>query len=203
MKEDDPFLPGKAERLLQLIDVLHDAKAAQGIGMLERIDSHDLGGHLQDAGRDKFEQRLASLCRQVCRNVQELVLGRRQHVIDPVYRYADDINLSASSLRNGRVVLALGCRLEREDIDTIAEIELLLNRPRARHLFDPLANLDNLDRAGLRVRLDAPPLGPFVGAIVMVNVGQEKLCAVLWTMIRMSRLTRHDQKFGSFEASMR
>src|SRR6185437_3112605 len=41
-------------------------------------------------------------------------------------------------------------------------------------LLHPLANLDNLDRAGSRMRLDAPPFRPGIGGGVVVDIGNEK-----------------------------
>ena len=47
-------------------------------------------------------------------------------------------------------------------------------RHRGSNLFHPLAHLDDLDRAGRRMRLDPPPLGPGIGFVVMIDIGDEQ-----------------------------
>jgi hypothetical protein len=49
--------------------------------------------------------------------------------------------------------------------------------------------------------LDLPALGPVVGGVLVIDVTEEKARAVRWTMIRMSELTRTDQKLLSLARS--
>jgi hypothetical protein len=44
----------------------------------------------------------------------------------------------------------------------------------SRDLFYPLADLDNLDCASLRMRLDTPSRGPRVSLVVMVDIGEQQ-----------------------------
>ena len=69
--------------------------------------------------------------------------------------------------------------------------------------LNALAHLDDLRRAGLGMRLDAAALGPGISIVVMIDIADQEAASVLWTIRRMSRLTRIDQKFGSFDLSMR
>ena len=120
------------------------------------------------------KQRLAGLGGQVCGDVEEVVLGRRQNVVDPVRRHTDGHELARIERPEAEGRLAPPRRPEREHIDAVAEIELLLHRPRRRHLLDALAHLDDLDGTCLGMRLDAPALGPLVGVVVVADVGQQE-----------------------------
>ena len=173
VEEDDPLLPGEAQRLLQLGNVLHHAEATLCIGMQEGIGDRHGCGHVENAGRDELQQRLAGLGRQVGRDVQEAVLGGGENVVDPVGRHADGHELAGIE-RPEREHRLAPHRLQREQIHAVAEIELQRDRPRRRHLLDALAHLDDLDGAGLGMRLDAAALGPLVGVVVVADVGQQE-----------------------------
>jgi hypothetical protein len=55
------------------------------------------------------------------------------------------------------------------------EVEAALRRD----LLDAFARLDDLDRAGFGVRLDAAALGPGIGVVVMADIGDEGRVAAL------------------------
>jgi hypothetical protein len=140
--------------------------------MLERVSDRHRRGHVEDASGDELQQRLSGLGGEVRGNVEEVVLGRRQDVIDPVRWHTDGHELGGIECAEAED--ALHRRTQRQHVDAVAEVELLLDRPRRRHLLDALAHLDDLDGTGLGMRLDAPALRPRIGIIVVADVGKEE-----------------------------
>ena len=84
VQEDCPLLPREFERALQLIYVLHQAEAALRVWVGEGVRA---GGRLhrpvgRAAGRE-LQQRFRRLGRQVVGEVEQRVLVRASHVIQP------------------------------------------------------------------------------------------------------------------------
>ena len=129
--------------------------------MGERIGRRRRGAGAQKAGADIFQQGFGRLGRQVVRQSEERVLGRV-----PARRRSSPAGTptaSRSSSESGR-----------EQRRPARGSAASAGAARRDKLLHPLADLDDLDGAGARVRLDAPPLGPGVGVIMVTDVGQQE-----------------------------
>ena len=149
MEEDAPFLPRKRQRLFQFLLVGDQSDPPQGIGMRERIgDSRRRSGRDQPAGGGIFEQGFGGFRRQVRSQREEAVFGGRADVGEPVGGHADGkqrivVQRGEQRGRGRRLLLAVG-RLGKDEVE----------RRRRSDFLDAFAHLDDLDRAGARVRLD-------------------------------------------------
>jgi hypothetical protein len=167
VEENAPLLPRKGQRLLQFLLVGDRANPAQRIGMLEGIGRHG-SGHGQLSGRGKFEQRFGGLGGKMNRQREEAVFVGRTDVGQPVGGHAD---------REQRIVIQRRKQRRRGCFDHLAPGGLgkdKIERRRRGDILRPLANFDDLDRAGSGMRLDPPPFRPGIGGVVMVNIGNEK-----------------------------
>ena len=115
------------------------------------------------------EERFGCLGRQVLGEREKAILGRGAHV-EPVGRHADRQQRIVVERREQR-------RLRRPRLGGVGNDEV--ERRGRRDLLDPLAHLDDLDRAGARMRLDPPPLGPGIGVVVMIDIGDQHRLAGL------------------------
>ena len=89
VKEDRPLLPRVVERSLQCLHIRHHPEAALRVRMRERIGARH-GRHCavrRTAGR-KLQQRLGGLARQMIGEVEQRVLRRGPHVVQPLDRHA-------------------------------------------------------------------------------------------------------------------
>ena len=96
---------------------------------------------------------------------KETVLGRGANVRCPVARNADGERGIVIQSREQIGRLSLGARnlRKREEIESIWP----------RNLLDLLAHFDDLDRAGLRLCLDPPPLRRGIGIILAIDIGHQ------------------------------
>ena len=174
VEEDAPFLPRKGERLFQFLLVGDQPDPPQRIGMREGIgDGRRRSGRHQPAGGGIFEQRFGGLGRQVSRQREEAVFVGRADVGQPVGGHADGeqriiVQRGKQRRRGRRLLLALG-RLGKDEIE----------RRRRGDFLHALAHLDDLDRAGSRMRLDPPPFGPGIGVVVVADIGDQQAVARL------------------------
>lgn len=67
--------------------------------------------------------------------------------------------------------------------------------------FDPLPNLDNLGAASSRMRFQFAAFGPVICLVVMIPITQQQPFFGAIDDVRISRLTRIDQKFLSLTRS--
>ncbi len=169
VEEDAPLLPRKGQRLLQFLLVGDRANPPQRIGMLEWIGPRGLrSGHRQLAGRGKFEQRFGRLGGKMCRQREEAIFIGRADIGEPVGGHADREQRIVIQRRKQRrracfLLLALG-RFGKDKIE----------RRRRGDILHPLANFDDLNRAGSRMRLDPSPFRPGIGGVVMIDIGNEQ-----------------------------
>ncbi len=138
-----------------------DAEAALRVGMGEGVGPAGTGvGGSEPLPDGELEQRLLRLLGQVLDDVEDRVLVGAADVLDPVLRHAERHQLQLAQvveqlrLRRGR---SRGAR-----------------RGGGGDLLDALADLDDLHGARRRVALDAPPLGPAIGLVVVVDVGEQQ-----------------------------
>ena len=190
VQEHRPALPGRVQRQGERFLVLHHAEPAQGVGM----------GKRDRPGRP--------------------APGRRS---TPVLAYSSNASAASAgrwsaSARNASSVAACTSAIQSCGTPTASRssADSAWNSSRGRdgagsagaagvtELLDPLPHLDDLDRAGARMRLDAAPLGP---EYRHRRGGRHRPAgsspSVLWTMMRRSPLTRTDQKCGSRDRSIR
>ena len=141
---------------------------ANGIG-----DSRRRRGRHQPAGGGVFEQRFGGLGRQVRRQREETVLAGRADVGQPVGGHADGeqriVVQRGKQRRWGRLLLLALGGLGKDEIE----------RRRRGDFLHALAHLDDLDRAGARMRLDPPAFGPSVGVVVVADIGDQQALARL------------------------
>lgn len=169
MQENAPAVPGRIKRLLQLLQVLDHPEAAQSVGGPEGRFRRHRRRRGEDACRGVLEQRLGGFGGQMLGQGEELALHRRLHVGNPVSRHADGQQLIVREMgeqrrrwRDGRLRrLKPGRRLGRLG-------------QRRRRVFDPLANIYDLRHAGAWMGLDPPSLGPGVGFVVVVDIGEQQ-----------------------------
>ena len=174
VEEDAPFLPRKRERLFQFLLVGDQPDPPQRIGMRERIgDGRGRSGRRQPAGGGVFEQRFGGFGRQVRRQREETVFAGRADVGQPVGGHADGeqriiVQRGKQRRRGRRLLLALG-GLGKDEIE----------RRRRGDFLHALPHLDDLDRAGARMRLDPAAFGPSVGVVVVADIGDQQALARL------------------------
>lgn len=164
MEKDRPLVPGIVECGLQLGEVFDHAETALGVGVQEGIGGLFDGRLGQAPRRREFEQRLGRFRRQVRIEVEETVLSRGLHVRDPILGNADPEQILSPEL---------GENLRR---DRRLRLRLfgLVERQTRRDLLDALTHFDDLDRARLGMRLDAPALRPRIGFVVVVDIGEQQ-----------------------------
>jgi hypothetical protein len=186
VQEDRPLLPRVLERALQLLDVGEHAEAALGVRVLERVGVPAAAtgrchrGFTPTPDRAAPRRPPAGRCSASSSRVSSVACA---HVVQPLRRDA----------------VAAGARRRRTLSNRASGGRAGGTAPRTwTGSPRPLADLHELRGAGLRVRLQLAPLGPGVGGVVVVDVAEQQARAVRWTIRRMSRLTRTDQKFGSF-----
>ena len=171
-----PLVPRVVEGAAQLFDIGQHAEAALRVGMREGVGFY--GGRRGRLGRladGEFQQRLLRFLRQVRDDVEQRVLGRSAHIVDPLlghaerhqFVFAQIVEEADARTRLGRSFGRGGGVLRLEDFD----------------FFDALADFDKLHGAGRRVPLDLAALGPFVGGVMMIDVGEQQA----------RRGTMHDQ----------
>ena len=161
MEEHRPALPGGVERQGKRLLVLHHAEPAQRVGMGKRVGRDKRRRPPQHAGAGIVQQRLPRLGGQMVGQRQERILGRGLHIGDPVLGNANRQQVL------GRQRLKQQPRAQRR----------WLSRHRRRDQFlDPLPDLDDLDGAGARMRLDAAPLRPEIGVVMVADIGQQEAC---------------------------
>ena len=184
------FSHGKFERALQLLDIGHHAEAPLRVGMVERVrrrrPAHGTRGV---AARRELQQRLGGLGRQVIGQVEQRVLGGLTHVGQPLRRHAvAEQRRRRRCRRTAAAWLAAAAASPRTYVGTTISSH-------------PLADLHELRRAGLRVRLQLAPLGPVVGVVVVVDVAEQQAVGGPVDDQPDVALTRTDQKFLSFARS--
>ncbi|WP_231470912.1 hypothetical protein [Novosphingobium sp. CECT 9465] len=99
---------------------------------------------------------------QVGSDVEEAVFGGSGHIGQPVYRHADGQEFSFGQLGEKAGRRNRGFR------------EGKLRRGRQYRFFNPLPNFYDLDRARRGMGFDASALGPGVGIVVMIDIGDQK-----------------------------
>lgn len=143
--------------------------------MLEgvRLDEGRLG-RLQPPGGGILQQRLSRLARKVLGQVEEVVLNSAAYRRQPLLRHAD--------AQQGLVVQPVEQEARRR-LRGHGRSRLPLGRPPTRQVwlgfFHPLAHLDDLHRPGAWMGLDPPPLGPGVGGVMMIDIGDQQARARL------------------------
>lgn len=157
VEEDTPFLPGKGEGPLQFLLVGDRPDPPERVRMGEGVGGRRSRGCRQNAGGGVFEQGLRRLGRQMGGQREEIVLGGSAGVGQPVGGDAD---------REQRFVAQGGKQHWRGLI-------LVLSRPWDDFL-DTLAHLDDLDRAGARMRFDPASFRPGIGGVVMADIGDQQ-----------------------------
>ena len=174
VEEDAPFLPRKGERLLQFLLIGDQPDPPQGVGMRERIgDGRRRSGRRQPAGCGVFEQGFGGFGRQVSRQREEAVFGRRADVGQPVGGHADReqriVVQRGKQRRRGRLLLLAFGGLGKDEIE----------RRRRGDFLHALAHLDDLDGAGPWMRLDPPAFRPGIGVVVVADIGDQQAVARL------------------------
>ena len=107
--------------------------------------------------------RLGRLAGQVVGHVEEIILRCVAYIIKPVPRHADAQHVVLGKLLE-----------ERRQVLLPPDVRRGLGRAGNHDVLDPLAQLDQLRRAGLRMGLDPPPLRPAVSVVVVVDVGEQQ-----------------------------
>ena len=89
VQKDGPLLPGVVQRALQRLHIRHHPEAALRVRMRERIGArHGRRRTVGRTARRKLQQRLGGLARQVIGEVEQRVLRRGPHVVQPLDRHA-------------------------------------------------------------------------------------------------------------------
>lgn len=90
VQEDGPLLPRVFKRPLQFLDIREHAEPAQRIGVAEWIGlgRRHCWGLRSHPGRE-IQERLRGFLRQVIGHIEERVLGRRAHRIEPFGGHAE------------------------------------------------------------------------------------------------------------------
>lgn len=99
--------------------------------------------------------------------VEETVFGGAPDILNPIPRHPD----------GEHVVRRQGIEQWRRDRWCAPNLGLgdrLGSLRRWSYFFHPLAHFHDLDGAGLGMRLDAPPRGPVVGLVVVVDIAEQK-----------------------------
>ena len=194
MEEYDPALPRVIECPPQLLDVGHHTEASLRVRVRKRVfmsgerslsirrdglatplDPHGvqrwrLAEHARRrlnrrATRREFQQRLGCLRRQVVGEIEQGILGRRLHVIQPLDGNAVAKQLVVRGVREDLARL-IGNRGGRGfDIDVPGNLDF------AHHL----ANLHDLGCTRSRMLLETPSLRPAVRRVVMIDVAEQKV----------------------------
>ena len=164
MQEDHPFLPGVVEGAFQLFDVVHDAEAAAGVRMLERVGlGRGMAWKRRRSAGSQFQQRLGGLVWQMVGKIEEAVVVGAAYIGQPLGRYTVVQQFFIGNVGKG----------ERSGL-------LYLHVDRDLDLLDRLAHFDQLGRAGPGVGLQPALPRPAVGAVVVIDVAEQEavLCAV-------------------------
>ena len=102
------------------------------------------------------------------RQREEAVFVGRTDIRQPIGGHAD---------REQRIVIQRGKQRRRGCLFLLALRGFgkdKIERRRRGDILHPLANFDDLDRAGSGMRLDPPPFRPGIGGVVVVDIGNEK-----------------------------
>ena len=154
VQEDGPLLPGVVQGPLQRLHVRHHPEAALRVRMCERIGARHRRRRAvrRTAGR-KLQQRLGGLARQMIGEVEQRVLRRSPHVVQPLDRHAVAQQILVRGVGEDRGPRRRGsasrdARGGRRDVH--------LHIPRHLNLTDRLPDLDELRRSCRRMPFQPP-----------------------------------------------
>ena len=101
---------------------------------------------------------------------EEGVLGRRANIGEPVHRHADRQKSIVAQRGEQLRWRCCGERgLRRDEVERRGRGDVL----------DAFADFDDLHRAGARMRLDPPALGPSISVVMVIDIGDEHRLAGL------------------------
>ena len=172
VQEDRPLLPGVVQRSLQRVHIRHHPEAALRVRVRERIGARD--GRRRTVGRTagrKLQQRLGGLARQVIGEVEQRVLRRGPHVVQPLDRHAvaeQIVVRRAGEDRGPRRCWPASHRVLAGRRNVHLYIPWHLN------LADRLADLDELRSSRRRMPFQSPSFGPLIGGVVMIDVAEQE-----------------------------
>ena len=172
VQEDGPLLPGIVQRPLQRLQVRHHPEAALRVRMRERIGARQSRHRTvrRTAGR-KLQQRLGGLARQMIGEVEQRVLGRGPHVVQPLDRHAVTQQIVVRRAGEERWPR---CRQSVRYKALGGRRDVHFHIPRHTNLADRLADFDELRSARCRMPLQSPTLGPLVRRVVMIDVAEQE-----------------------------
>jgi hypothetical protein len=85
VKEDGPFVPRIVQRPCQLLHIVHDAKAAQGIGVFEWAWNCRHGrSHSRLPASSQLQERFRRFSGQMVGNREEGVFGCSVDIVEPL-----------------------------------------------------------------------------------------------------------------------
>jgi hypothetical protein len=103
----------------------------------------------------------------------------RLHVGDPVLRYAHGKKVFGPEFFEQPDCRPAGRRRANRHFNRHAEVDCALGGRSCYDLLDSLAYLNDLHSPGLWMGLDASPLGPAVGVVVVPDIGEQQACTGL------------------------
>ena len=171
VQEDRPLLPGVVQRPLQRLHVRHHPEAALRVRMRERIGArHGRRRAVRGTAGRKLQQCLGGLARQVVGEVEQRVLRRGPHVVQPLdgHAVAQQIvvrRVGEERRPRRRRSASRGPFGGRGDVH--------LHIPRHPNLANRLADLDELRSARRRMPFQSPSFGPLVRRVVMIDVAEQ------------------------------
>ena len=172
VQEDRPLLPGVVQRPLQRLHVRHHPEATLGVRMRERIGArHGRRRAVRRTAGRKLQQCLGGLARQMIGEVEQRVLRRGPHVVQPLNGHA-----VAEQIVVRRVGEDRGLRRRRSGSrgPVGGRGDVHLHIPRHPNLAYRLADLDELRSARRRMPFQPPSFGPLVRRVVMIDVAEQE-----------------------------
>ena len=167
-----PLLPGAVQRSLQRLHVRHHPEAALRVRMRERIGArHGRRRAVRRTAGRKLQQRLGGLARQMIGEVEQRVLRRGAHVIQPLDRHAVAEQIVF------RRVGEDGCPRRRWSAGhpvLAGRRDVHLHIPWHPNLTHRLTDLDELRSSCRGMSFQPPSFCPLVRGVVMVDVAEQE-----------------------------
>ncbi len=172
VQKDGPLLPGVVERSLQRLHVRYYPEAALRVRMREWIGArHGRHRTVRRTAGCKLQQRLGGLARQVIGEVEERVLCRGPHVVQPLDRHAvaEQVVVRRAGEDRGprrRWSASHGALAGRRDVHLYIPWDL--------NLTNRLADLDELRSSCRRMPFQPPSFRPLIRGVVMIDVAEQQ-----------------------------